>query len=239
MNRLKPPKMDEIHVWQASLDVSELSLKEFSNTLSADEKIRADRFIQSQDRERFIAQKGILRSVLADYLAAEPGDLVFCRNRHGKPELAGDHTLSFNVSHSFDKLVMVFATAREVGVDLELVREFADMEQIIRHFFSPIEQREYYALEQNVRLTGFLTGWTRKEAYIKALGDNLHTALEHFSVSLNDDDLSIKLINPDHNRPVADWSLQMISPAIPGCIGAIVSQGSSWTQRSFNYDQSQ
>ena len=55
---------------------------------------------------------------------------------------------------------------REVGVDVEREREIEDAEAIAERCFSPAERDACRAL-------GFLYCWTRKEAFVKALGSGL------------------------------------------------------------------
>ena len=103
-----PPKTlllpnDAVHVWQASLCVSATCLRIFENTLTADERARAERFYFQKHRERFIVGRGLLRHILSRYLGKEPDQLRFCYNSYGKPALieeAGAEGLCFNLSHS-------------------------------------------------------------------------------------------------------------------------------------------
>src|SRR5437016_1061664 len=56
---------------------------------SADERARAARFVRPQDGAAFLAARGALRVVLARYVGAAPGTLVFATGEWGKPALAG------------------------------------------------------------------------------------------------------------------------------------------------------
>src|SRR3954471_17296383 len=91
----------DVHVWSARL--AEAHSRELSDLLSPAEWIRAQRFHFEGDRTRFIAGRGLLRTILGRYLDVAPRDLRFTRGPHGKPELDGMGTsLSFNLSHSDD-----------------------------------------------------------------------------------------------------------------------------------------
>jgi 4'-phosphopantetheinyl transferase len=111
----------------------------------------------------------------------------FAYGAHGKPRLSSRFDradLRFNVSHAAGLAVFAFARGRELGVDVEAVRELPDADQIAARFFSGHEREAYRALDVRDRPLGFFNCWTRKEAFIKALGDGLHYPLERFDVSL-------------------------------------------------------
>src|ERR1700690_2111518 len=114
-----PLKPDDVHLWRARL----VSTPELRETLSPAEWIRAERYHFPRDRERFIAARGLLRSILASYLKLDPCDLGFSSGPHGKPELHNVCSpLRFNLSHSDDMMLLAISHSREIGVDLEVVR---------------------------------------------------------------------------------------------------------------------
>ena len=67
--------------------------------LSSEEQRRASRFRFARHRRCFVARRSALRAILSAYLGADPGDLRFETNRHGKPSLRGAGGLAFNTSH--------------------------------------------------------------------------------------------------------------------------------------------
>ena len=143
---------------------------------------------------------------------------------HGKPELAGRFArsgLRFNVSHCDDVAVYAFSCGPEVGIDVEAIRALPDAEAIARRFFSRRENAAYLALDQRDRPLGFFQCWTRKEAFIKALGEGLSHPLDSFDVSLAPGEpaelLRIEPVPGDDRA----WRLESFSPA-PGYVGAVV-----------------
>src|SRR5918911_1360559 len=160
----------EVHVWHARLDLDAATLRELWESLSADERARADRFHFRVDREYFIAARGGLRAVLGRYTGTEPRRLRFAYDAYGKPSLdreADGGRFRFNVSHSKGVALYALAEGREVGVDIEYVREdFASLE-IAEHFFSRGEVAALRAVTEGERASAFFDCWTRKEAYIK------------------------------------------------------------------------
>jgi 4'-phosphopantetheinyl transferase len=101
------------------------------STLDAHEKKRAEKFLVPQARERFVAARGILRELLGAYLELDPDKVELSYGPQGKPSLLRAHNsnLAFNVAHSQGMGLFVFASGREVGVDIEQVRpDFKGME---------------------------------------------------------------------------------------------------------------
>lgn len=155
--------------------------------LSADERERAARFHFLKDREHFIAARGLLRLLLSRYLDLPPQQLSFSYSPYGKPALAGERdctSLRFNVSHSHGVALYAFTLEREVGVDVEYIRQDVVGESIAEHFFSAQEVTSLRALPAGVQPQAFFNCWTRKEAFIKARGEGLSFPLDQFDVSL-------------------------------------------------------
>jgi 4'-phosphopantetheinyl transferase len=177
--------------------------------LSESEKQRASRFTFERDRKRFIAARATLRRLLAARLGVQPEEVELVYGRHGKPALGGQFAhsgLRFNVSHCDDLAVYAFARGREVGVDVEAVRWFADADDVAARFFSDTENKAYAALDSLDKPSGFFNCWTRKEAFIKAIGDGLNHPLQSF----------------DATR-VSGWEIESFVPA-PGFIAAVATE---------------
>src|ERR1700691_5906923 len=123
---------DEVHVWRAALGHAPSQINSLLDTLSEDEKSRAERFYFQIDRERFIIARAALREVLGVYLKRAAKSLSFCYGSHGKPALArdsGSNPIHFNLSHSNGVAVYAVARDREVGIDLEFIRQDVEVEQ--------------------------------------------------------------------------------------------------------------
>src|ERR1700722_17902198 len=119
----------EVHVLAATLAVSAEHICRCSKALSPDEMDRAERYHFDRDRRRFIAGRGLLRSVLGHYLGQQPVQLKFDYGARGKPALAGcdrDEMLHFNLAHSDDLLVLAVTRACPVGIDVERLRPMND-----------------------------------------------------------------------------------------------------------------
>jgi 4'-phosphopantetheinyl transferase len=177
----------KVHVWKACLDVNALQLERLFGHLSADEIERAEHFKFEKDRNRFVAARGILRYLLGCYLGVEPERLQFAYAHYGKPMLAPDfsyYNLNFNLSHSGRFALYAFTRGRDVGVDLEQVRYDLDISHIAQRFFSPTEIHNLKQIHQEKRNDVFFQYWTRKEAFLKAVGQGLLFPMEQCDVSL-------------------------------------------------------
>jgi len=218
---------DDIHIWYATLDVPLSQFEILSNTLSTDEFLRAERFHFEKDRKHFVVGRGILRSILGSYLGIKPGRMKFCYGENGKPALL-DQTcrgmIRFNLSHSNGMTLYAFAIGREIGIDIEKVRDISEMEQIAESHFSVREYNVLCTLSESKIKEAFYNCWTRKEAFIKAIGDGLTMPLDSFDVSVVSGEPA-KLLSIQGDQTKADhWSLQALTPS-PGFIGALAVEG--------------
>lgn len=181
------PQAGEIHVWRVDLDQPDEVVQRFRSTLEDDEVHRADRFHFERDRRAFTVSRGFLRHVLGRYLTARPEDLRFAYGPYGKPALNDEHkqsSLRFNMSHSRGVGLVAVTDTKELGVDVEYIRPDFASEAIARRFFSSREVSAFNALSNELRVAAFFRCWTRKEAYIKAIGLGLSQPLDGFDVTL-------------------------------------------------------
>jgi|SRR5215216_144474 len=177
----------EVHVWRVELEQPEHLLEKFRGTLNEQEHERAGRFHFEKHRRHFVAGRGVLRQLLAQYLDTKPETLKFAYGAYGKPELNGEHKnsrLRFNMSHSHELALFAFAEDREIGVDVEHIRADFASEEIARHYFSRREVETFNLIPKQDQVDAFFRCWTRKEAYIKAIGKGLSQPLDQFDVTL-------------------------------------------------------
>lgn len=173
--------MTEIVV--ARLDTGPEDTRSLESCLSDAERERAARFRFERDRRRFVVARARLREELAMRLGVRPEAVEFAYGDNGKPRLA-NHELQFSVSHCDDVALFAFSQTAQVGVDVEAIRPVREADAIAVQFFSPLEHAGYAALAPRDRLLGFFRVWTRKEAYVKALGVGFSMALERFDLSV-------------------------------------------------------
>jgi len=218
----------DVHVWLVSLD--QLHVRQLTQMLSEEELARANRFHFHRDKERFIVCRGVLRKILSSYSCVEPCRLRICYGPYGKPYLEGGYEkdkLQFNLSHSRGLALYAFTRGSQIGVDLEYIRRMTDFHHIAARFFSQSENSALNTLPESQRQEAFFNCWTRKEAYIKAIGNGLMHPLNSFDVSLAPGEPA-RLLNVEGNpREASRWSLKSLNPA-PGYIAALAVAGHDW-----------
>lgn len=166
--------IDEVHVWRATLEMQQSQSAFMKSILSDDELSRSVKLHFQKDRDHFVAARGLLRVILGAYLDIGPKELRFSYGPFGKPFLAEGtpgKRIRFNVSHSQGLALLAVAHDREIGVDLEHLLPYHLVRDIAEQFFSRQEVEVLNALPEHLRPKMFFTLWTRKEAYIKALGE--------------------------------------------------------------------
>jgi 4'-phosphopantetheinyl transferase len=208
------------------LDVGPEAVRALAPLLSDAERQRASRFVFDRDRRRFIVARARLRRLLSARLDVQPESVEFVYGTHGKPALArrfADSDLRFNVSHSDDVAVYAFGLGREIGIDVETIRVIRDADDIAAQFFSSRENDAYLALDPRNKLIGFFNCWTRKEAFIKALGDGLDYPLDRFDVSLAPGEPAKILRVKGTSGDDCGWRMESFSPA-PGFVAAVASE---------------
>lgn len=219
------PLNDEVHVWRASLDVPPERLQQLRKCLAEDELSRANRFVFEKDRNHYVAARGQLRHILSIYLHLEPQNYQFEYTSHGKPSLIGDYDLSFNLSHSGKLVLYAISRRRTLGIDIELMRpDFSGIE-IAEHYFSKNEVDIFRHLPENLRPEAFFTCWTRKEAYIKAIGEGLSCPLDTFDVAFAPGEEPKLIANRTKPDEVSRWSMYDFA-AGEGYKAALCAEGS-------------
>src|SRR5258708_25089271 len=161
----------EVNVWLADVEAIGAAESRWQTVLPSDDAVGAARFHFPRDRQRFVASRAVLRTILAGYLAIDPAGVNFSYSSKEKPLLGPAHAGSdvmFNVSHSGGIALFAFTRHFDIGIDVEQVRHDFDLDAIARRFFSAHEQSQLAALPADGKVEGFFRCGTRKEAYIKA-----------------------------------------------------------------------
>jgi 4'-phosphopantetheinyl transferase len=208
--------LGEIHVWRVSLAQTPSCLQSLQQTLSTDECTKAEAFRFPKDRSQFIVSRGALRAILSRYLNLNPRILRFDYNPYGKPSLIaaqGGNILRFNLSHSRTMALIAITKNRDIGVDIEGINPNFPCLEIAEKFFSPLENSVLRSLPEHLQLTAFFTCWTRKEAYIKAVGKGLSIPLNQFDVSLAPGEPAALLNVEENPEEASKWSLIELIPS--------------------------
>jgi 4'-phosphopantetheinyl transferase len=205
----------EVVLYLLDLRSMDASQAKWQHLLSEDEQQRVARFHFERDRRSYGVTRGVLRSLLADYVESSPEKLSFRYSNRGKPALerpSASCGLAFNVSHSGDFALLGFTRRKEIGVDIEKIRGDFDSAAIARRFFSAQEQTQLAGLPADQQHHAFFRCWTRKEAFIKALGEGLSHPLRQFDVSL-DSSVEVSLSTRPDAKEADRWWLQAVDTA--------------------------
>lgn len=214
----------EAHIWRADLELNACFKSSFLKLLSPDEKNRAQKFRFDNDSQNFIAARGILRSLVGKYLEINPAEISFQYNEFGKPGIANNTPLHFNISHSQNMALFAFTNNFDVGVDVEFVNPNIEVKDIAKNFFSKNEIIKLLSLPEEQQALGFFNCWTRKEAFIKAVGEGLSFPLDQFEVSLEPDKPAKLLATHWDPKAVSKWSMYSITPG-KKFVGSLVIEG--------------
>ncbi len=209
----------EVHIWRIELDVPAMPREALAALLSSAEHERAAKFRSTQDRDRWVVAHGATRRILASYVGAEPASLVFEAQEHGKPRLAQPlPEIPFSLTHTAGLALLAIAASGRVGV--------------ARRFFAPAEAQEILALNAGEQPPAFFACWTRKEAFVKALGKGLHIPLDQFTVNVTPAEPP-KLTSVDWQEP-SGWYLTDLSEQNLAATVAVDTPASTVRRFSFN-----
>jgi 4'-phosphopantetheinyl transferase len=198
-----------IHVWRISLTQPGHVYKSLTGLLSSAEQERAARFKFDQHHQRFVVAHAALRSILSQYLKTTPLNLQFVNGLNGKPKLAEEFARSdvrFNLSHSFDLALLAVTRGREIGIDVELVKEDYAFDDVAARFFTAQELAAFRALPVHLQRQGFFKCWTSKEAFLKAKGTGLSGKLDEVEITLSSEQRVLI------NASVPGWTLSELNP---------------------------
>lgn len=224
----------EIHVWYANLNPPAGIVDTLRPLLSPDEQKRMARFKFEKHRRRYAVRRGQLRRLLGAYLGAPPEAVEIAYGERGKPHLAAeagkpeDERLEFNLSDSEDLTVYSFAKGAEIGVDVEILREMEDAVQISESFFAKREREILASMPPEQVSETFFNCWTRKEAYLKAIGEGLAEPLDSFCVTLRPDEEPrfVEFVKVPHELDL--WTLFHFRPTADS-IAALALRRRGWS----------
>ncbi|HEY3009746.1 MAG TPA: 4'-phosphopantetheinyl transferase superfamily protein [Micromonosporaceae bacterium] len=170
------PGVGECHIWAVPI----VDDDRWPGLLDADERARAEKYRPGPPRLTFVASRAVQRLVAARYLQRDPSMVTIRRGcehcgdpDHGRPALADGGPLDYSVAHSGSWLVMAVVGSGRVGIDLEEMRDLAEVDDLAGMTLAAPEYARYRALAADDRSTVFYRTWTRKEAVAKLAGQGL------------------------------------------------------------------
>lgn len=183
--------MDNHHItiWQGEINGDENDAPAYWNMLEAHEQQQAALISNPATRLSYIEIHARLRLMLADTINSRPELLRIVKGEFGKPYLADYPELAFNLSHTANKFVIVTGFHHELGADIEYCKPRITLPALVEKCFAEEEQDYWQQLPDQEKTEIFYRFWTRKEAYVKAIGSGIALGLNQC------------VINPeDHNR---------------------------------------
>jgi 4'-phosphopantetheinyl transferase len=156
----------------------------FDAILSPGERARALRFGQPDLARRYVVGRGTLRTVLGMHLHISPAQVPIMRGRRGRPVLAGETGVDFNVTHTGEVMLIAIAHGVIAGVDVERAARQVNVAGIARRCLSPSERNALATMDADEARLHVLRLWTCKEAMSKATGDGLAAPFRALDVAL-------------------------------------------------------
>lgn len=207
-----------VDIWQADLIQDAAILSKFRDVLDEQEKYKADTYKLPLMRDRYVAVRGISRLVLAGYLKADPATLKFTVGEYGKPALICN-TLHFNISHTDNLLLVAVANFPEIGIDIEVIKPRNNLDGLARRCFTASEFQVWRQLSLSQSLDTFYRLWTKKEAFVKAIGRGIALGLEQCEVE-TDKGGQLRMI-PAAYGAASDWKITEITVSTNACAALV------------------
>ena len=178
--RISEPLVErDVDVWTIRLADAANHTQMLEALLSPSERERGRRFRKKDDCSRFVAGRGILRILAAQYRRCGSHEIEVGIEPSGKPILRlnpSENALHFNISHSGEIVAIAYART-PVGIDVEKIRSDMEWREIAGRFFSASEFQQLLDLPFPDQRLEFFRRWTRKEAFAKAAGTGLQVPL--------------------------------------------------------------
>jgi 4'-phosphopantetheinyl transferase len=202
---------NEVHIWGVQANESTVAM--LAAGVSPVEYAYANRFVMPGDRIEFLVSRGLVRFILSHYLNMPPDEIRFNRGHHGKPELDDrihGSRLRFSLSHSCGMVLLAVTVDHEIGIDIEFVDSRVDFDEFAFLVFSSAEVMSISQLPLEERQRAYFQCWTRKEAFVKALGEGLSERIRQLEVIASDGSLlpHINAVAADDRWTVKDLNVR-------------------------------
>ena len=194
--------------------------------LSKNESQKAERFVYRADYERYVYFHGALRYILSAYTNIPAHLISFKENAYGKPyvDTQGGHSpIKFNMSHSKNICVVAITRGREIGIDVEAIRNISDAREIVKKYFSSDEQKLLLAAPEKSFFKLFFVCWTQKEAFAKAIGNGLSYQFDQFSTPIYLNKNGSSVFKEGVDGKIEEWKFESFN-IHPGYIGSFVTK---------------
>ncbi len=212
MHRFPRPTSDHLHVcWVDARPLAAGDAVRWVEALPEVERARFARFKHERSAHEFLIGRLLVRRWLAALTPHQPNDWQFVEGYRGRPEVASPQTsLRFNIAHSGGVVACIFTDGREAGVDVEDLGRRMIEPELWNRYCAPSEIADIVAHPPEARHDRFLTYWTLKEAYLKALGLGIGVHLSDIAFTVRDAQPTIQFHDSLAGTPT-DWAFGMMS----------------------------
>ncbi len=223
---------DHVDIWRSRIDLPAQRIDEFHATLSDEEKQRAARFKFPGKFEEYVVTRGLLRQALSIVASQPASSFDFRYSEDNKPFLdlvIDDKPIAFNVSHSHGMALVALGLDRRLGIDVEKLREDPEHDKLARRYFSKVENEQFEKF-QGDRVRAFFATWTRKEAFVKAVGKGIKYGLSEFDVNIDPDEAPRMLRTGWQENDLNNWHMLGIDCG-DDYIATVIADGPSYSVR--------
>lgn len=143
---------------------------DWSVLLHPNEIDRSGRYHRRDDRLRSLYTRSLLRILVGKYTNQNPLAIRLTKGLRNKPELLDNLGWHVNATHSGNWILLAIGRY-SVGIDVEEVKPDFTFTDVIPISFST-QERQYIEADGNATVR-FYELWTRKEAFVKAIGSGI------------------------------------------------------------------
>ncbi len=180
------PSTSHVDIWRLSLDAGMGDLGDSLACLNQQEQERANKLKTLTRQRQFIITRACLKRILARISNKQAPQIRLSHGERGKPHIDEQFRgkpIYFNLSHSDKQSMIALTLGQELGIDIEKIQAHRDHRLLGRRCFSGREQSRLNRLRDDELYRAFYACWTRKEAFIKAIGEGIGYGLDKFDVS--------------------------------------------------------
>lgn len=203
------PTADEVHIWYVDIDNQSYDTSQFKYFYDKWHKEHPNQLITTEKREKSVKREYFLRIILSNYIARKPEEVLFYYSDFGKPYLTeklDKGSLQFNISNSFNYLLVALTSNNQIGIDIEKIRQSINYQKLVARFFSKKEINYFSNLNENTKEKTFFDWWTIKEAVVKTIGTGMRIPINSFNVPIDRDDNVIVIDYNEYNTQLYCYS---------------------------------
>lgn len=165
-------------------------VREFLDIVSAERKIKINKFYFQKDKVHSLFVEIVLRYALWEQYGLSSAYIEFGQSEYGKPYLVNQKGLYFNLSHS-GNWVLCGLGDTPIGLDVEEVKD--KKINLTNRIFTEEESDFIFMQPLDQRIKTFYKIWTLKESYVKYVGKGLSIPFDSFLFQFDDDDIQFYL----------------------------------------------